>query len=195
MRKAAKLLWLAGVLVTGMGCGRETIRTPRELVRYMESEDHQLVQTVTTDRVTYKVQLATPEYLAAKETDAESKDANTAWKQRAEELKGHLFFLVKIRDKQGNAPADADGRNLYYATAAQQDMRLQYGDAVLSPAVCHYENNYGLVAYNTLVVGFETGTGPMADAAFAFSDRWTGTPHIQASYSAAQLSALPSIQP
>ena len=45
----------------------------------------------------------------------------------------------------------------YFVTYAQQDIRLIQGKDSLSPALYHFERNYGLAPYNTLLLGFELG--------------------------------------
>lgn len=190
MRKVNSFL-LITLTMFCCSCNRSQVRTPADLIQYLEEKEHGYVSKIKTGNVVYSIQLATPQYMAAKET-ADAGNASTLFAQRVKELDGHLFVLLRIESRQNN-PGDAERRVSYYAGAAQSDIILRYGDKLLTPVSYHFEDNFGLSPYNTIVVAFATGTKP-EDAALVFNDRYAGNPMIRASFSAEQISNIPAIK-
>lgn len=178
-------------MVMCAGCGLKAVRSGSDLVRYLEDKENGYTREVDAGRVTYSVQLATPQYMAAKEY-ADSSEADAGFRQRARELEGYLFFLIRIQPESVDK-TDADRMVRYYSGAAQGDLTLNYGGKVLNAASYHFEDNFSLSPYNTIVVAFETGSKP-EDAALLFNDRYANNPLVRASFSARQLSEIPSLK-
>ena len=179
------------VISAAQACQSDASKTPGEIVQRMESKDNGFVRNITAGQMQYSIQLAPPEYMASKDVDASSEN-NTELLSRTKELEGYLFFIVKIQRKQ-STQSDNEREAMYFTSQAQQDIQLQYGGSSLLPTVYNYENNYGLTPYNTLVIGFETGTEPLGDVKLVFNDQFNRNPRIQASFSASQLNEVSSL--
>lgn len=201
MPKVIKLGCLLSLLVLG-SCGRSGSLGPQQYAQYLEAEQHGLSRKVTSGIYEYTIQLATPEYMVSKEmADA---DSSYHAATRLKELQGHLFFLIRIGkteayrkqaggNEQSLAAQQADAMVAYYDQQAAADITLKAGSRVLQPVTYHFENNYGLTAYNTIVAGFETGA-VTGDLQLSFNDRFAHEPLIQAGFEQQQLAALPTLQ-
>lgn len=187
------LLWLCA-------CNNSLELAPADYVWYMEQGEHDLVRKVTAGAYEYSIQLATPEYMACKQEAGN----DSAVKTRISELKGYLFFIIKMsateaqRKAAGGAMdaervAEAGAMVAYYDGQAAGDISLHIGSQTLKPATYHFEHNYGLAPHNTIIVAFKTGTKPQ-DLELVFNDRFRDVAHIQAAYSQLELSSIPSLK-
>jgi hypothetical protein len=198
IRKGAN--WLLLVLIIS-GCGKPAKLPPVSYVHYLEDQEHELVRKVIAGDYEYTIQLATPEYMACK---GQAADSSSGLSARIAELKGHLFFIVKMNRteqkrmasgtmEEATRHSEADALVAYYDQQAAQDITLETGTGSnLHPVTYHFEQNYGLAPYNTMIAGFETG--PVTeDISFVFNDRLRNIPQVRASFSKSVLQELPQL--
>lgn len=196
MKKVTKILLLAVM----SGCGRCEHLDPTEYMSYIESTSNGFRHEVKAGKVSYTIQLATPEYMSCKEL-ASTKGYNVRQlKERLDELRGNIFFLINIaEDKRDKKTTDniiekmhAGERTQYYEVEQQENIALQVDGQILKPEVYQYEDNYGLVDYNTIVVGFKVDS--MArDMNLVFNDRYHDNPLIRSGYSKQEISQIPCL--
>jgi hypothetical protein len=195
IRKAISLLLFLSVC----SCGHGGKLSPAAYVQYLEDTEHGYVRQIKTGAYEYSIQLATPEYIAAKEAGGN----DSILRARMAELKGYRFFLIKMGTTTaqrtaagGGADAqrvsEADAMVAYYDQQAAGDISLKAGANTLQPATYHFEHNYGLAPHNTIVVAFETGDQAQ-DLELEFNDRFRNIPHIRAGFSQSELSGLPQL--
>lgn len=200
MKKAINFLLLL-LLCIAASCSKLQLDA-KEYIEFAENTKHQLVKKVVVGEHEYTIQLATPEYMVCKEIE-NSDTASTMRSKRLNELKDYLFFLIKIstteksRIAQGgkrmsDQQLNANNMVSYYDQQAVLDIKLYSGDKEIKPATYHFENNYDLSPYNTIIVGFETGTN-LADMKFSFNDRYTNIPAINAFFSQADIHNIPQL--
>lgn len=189
------------LLFLAVSCSKQQLDA-KEYIQFAENAKHQLVKKVVVGEHEYTIQLATPEYMVCKEIE-NSDTASTMRSKRLSELKGYLFFLIKISSTEKSRIAqggkrmsdqqlNANNMVSYYDQQAVLDLKLYNGDKELKPATYHFENNYDLSPYNTIVVGFETGKSP-ADIKLSFNDRYTNIPAINAHFSQEYIHNIPQL--
>ncbi|PZF74798.1 hypothetical protein DN068_00960 [Taibaiella soli] len=177
--------------------------SPAGFIRYMEDPANGCCRTVETNAMIYKIQLATPQYMACREliNKTGSIDAEL-WKKRLAELDGTVFFIVKMARKnkenttEGTSMTDqehAAQMEAYYGQLAAADFSLIQNGSELQKLAYHFENNYGLSPENTIIIGFSV-KNVQKDLSLTFNDRYTHTPAIKAEFSQSTISQLPNIQ-
>lgn len=156
--------------------------------------------TTTIGQHEYNIQLATPEYMVSREAEG----TNENIKQRLEELSGTVFFLIRIgeteksrKGKGGNRNAElqlnADKMITYYGQQAALDLSLYQAGEERKPTTYHFEPNYDLAPYNTIIAGFEALPGN-GDLKLVFNDRFNNHPNINVVFSRKNMENLPQLQ-
>lgn len=201
MKKAIKRYALLAIMLLSGCAGSDQRLHPEKYMVFLEQESNELKRTVTAGDTKYTVQLATPEYMVCKQfTDKWDNLDTNAFKVRLSELKGHIFFLINISGKATNeasvkewmlANSQVERMVLYYEDRAAEDLSLLDGNETRKPVVYHFENNYGLAPYNTIVVGFEKPA--MNNCQLVFNDRFSGNPYIRVSYQEKDFKKLPHL--
>lgn len=192
---------VALLLLLFTGCGHPGSLAPKAYMQYIE-QDKDLMRKVVAGSNEYTICLATPEYMACKEAD--KNDPANKITARIKELSGYLYFMIKLGttadSRKANPQAAADNRAAhademvaYYDQQAAMDISLQCGGRTLRPVTYLFENNYGLVANNTIVVAFELGP-VIDDLSLTFNDRYTKVPLIKAAFSKNSIQELPRLK-
>lgn len=192
MRKAVSLFLIGFAL---SGCNREGDLAPRSYAAYMEDASHDMKRTVKNGAISYTIQLATPEYVASKEL-GDGTYSETDFSERLTALKDYTFFYITISGEgapKWNDPALAGQRDMYYMQSAGDDIRLVYKNRELAPATYHFENNFGLSPYNTLLVAFKTGAEMSGSLQLVFNDRFNDNYLIKSSFKAEAITQLPNL--
>lgn len=197
MQKVIKLLLLCMYLFS---CNTSGDLQPAKYLRYMES-NNSTRQTIISGNTEYIIQLATADYMACREYSEQLQDTNTELlKSRINELEGHIFFIINVskNDLGGSVIDDIQKKQkagemiMYYQSLAANDISLFCDEQQFFPATYHYEDNYGLAPYNTIVVGFQLPE-LQSGLKLVFNDRYNDNPYIQATYSKKTLKNLPTL--
>ncbi|OSZ81936.1 hypothetical protein CAP35_01300 [Chitinophagaceae bacterium IBVUCB1] len=196
MKKLIKVAVTLTVLLTG--CGHKTM-SPVEYIYYMEDAANKARQSVKAGGLNYIIQLSPPEYMVSKEllTD-ESTYVN--YTERLNELKGNVFFQIQIgKERVGESMIEkkqedtrAESRVMYYASSAANDIGLSVDGQLIAPVAYHFEDNYGLAPYNTILVGFKMPE-KYEVITLNFNDRYSNIPLIKASYTEQFIKNLPAL--
>lgn len=200
MRKVISLLILV-IIVTGCKTGR---LSPAELIHYMEDPANGLRKKITVGGLDYVIQFVTPEYYVSREL-AETDSTAVVWQKRLSELNGFYFILVKMGKneaaRKGTTVAgqiytvqSAATMEAYYDQAAMKDMTLRIGEGNRLPSTYHFENNYGLVPYNTILAGFAVDSKEQGDAEFIFNDQYNSNELIKAGFDQSSIQSIPSLK-
>lgn len=170
-------------------------------MHYMEDATHPYNRQVISGAQSYTIQLATPEYVVLKEyADRKDEVGSATFKHRLEELKGHVYFLIKIEERKPTQSvaetmirkSQAESMVMYYHAQAMNDIVLKTDSVLRTPVTYLFENNYALVNYNTIVVGFEMPTDG-EPIQLVFNDRYNENSYIKAKYSASEMAKLPRL--
>ena len=192
MKRAVNLILLIHFALSGCSGNRNLL--PDGYVQFMEDESHEFRRKIESGSLSYTIQYATPEYVACKERSVSSPQLNTA---RLKELEGTIFFIIHIQG-QNKEEAGASGTGnkeeeiMYYQFRAADDFSLLVDNKSLQPVTYHYENNYGLSPFNTIVVGFENVAGKPVK--LTFHDKHHGTPFIKMAFTNEELARLPKLK-
>ncbi len=196
MQKVIKIL----LCLSLFGCTTNSDLKPNKYVAFMEDND-KTRQTIETGGSIYSIQLATPDYMACRELSEELEESDLApIRSRAKELEGYVFFIINIgqRKEESSVIEDIQKKHkagemiMYYQSAAANDIILYCDDTQVYPATYHYEDNYGLAPYNTIITGFKVPKLE-SDLKLVFNDRYNNNLFIQASYSKNTLENLPTL--
>lgn len=188
------------LLVVICGCNtRDTVLSPVQYIKFMESPENNFNRKVIAGSTEYHIQFATPEYMALKGASEASESLDTGtYFNRLREMSGHIFFLIRIKQEASTGIAqgmveksDAEKMVMYYQQAAAQDIALHTKKIEQHPITYQFENNYSLVPYNTIVVGFESEISDDFD--LVFNDRFNDNPYIKTEFSQKELAMLPRI--
>lgn len=199
MKKGISLLCL---MMSLLACNKSKSYPPAQYVAYMQQAEHHYYNKQTIGDKEYTIQLATPELMVCNEIE-NTDSAKIQMKKRLQELKGHIFFLIKIgtteqsrKEKGGNRMAEQQQKVnemvAYYDQQAIRDISLNKGNNTLKPTTYIFENNYDLSPHNTIVVGFDIGDNP-EELRLTFNDRFANIPAIRATFSQESLKQLPTL--
>lgn len=188
------------LLIVLCGCNsRNAALPPIQYVKFMEEPENNYNRKVVAGSTEYHIQLATPEYMAIKGASEMSEGIDTAtYYSRVREMSDHLYFLIRIKQVTSSGVAeemveksDAEKMVMYYQQAASQDIILNSNGLDHRPVTYMFENNYSLVPYNTIIVGFDAEN--TADFELVFNDRYNDNPYIKTQFSKKELAMLPGI--
>lgn len=201
MKKATKLLIILACTCVWFGCqDKGQTFNPVNYMRYLEDPGNLFKRTVKTGNCEYTTQLATPEYMTIREfADALATTPDSVFQKRLKEREGYIFFLIRI--KETDMPesvagtlvkkTDAERMVMYYQGEAANDLKLIVNDSVYkTPSAYLFENNYSLVNYNTIVVGFRQSLKE-AEIELKFNDQYHNNLFIKTSFSKEELKRLP----
>ncbi|MBL7711887.1 MAG: hypothetical protein JNL13_05470 [Chitinophagaceae bacterium] len=148
----------------------------REFAAYVKDSGKGLRKTITVDQIVYDVQ-----YMPARMILVQEQLQADEKKKRAAQLKGTLWFTISLKclhssvnplKYQVSGIEEYNERLDYFLNHAGKNIRLDYGTKVLQPISYHFENNYGLTANETIMVGFEMPEEEQdADATLVFEDK------------------------
>lgn len=201
MKRVIKYMVCLSVML-GCNTGTGGLVSPDAYLRYMQNADNGLGRQIDVGRSEYVIQLATPEYMLTKEyVDNWSGVADSIKTSRIAELKGHVFILIRIRNKHVSGSvaeglvekSKAEQLVMYYHNAAANDITLSCAGKTMQPVVYQFENNYSLVDYNTIVAGFEQAVG-QDDISIVFNDRYNGNDFIKAKFSLKDQERIPGLK-
>lgn len=200
MKKVINAILLCCTIIA---CNDNKSFEPNKYVQYLKNakNEYQIKQTIGIHE--YTIQLATPEYMIVKELGNDDDSTTANFQKRMKELKGYLFFLIKMntteksRMEQGGKRTSEQQLNVdrmvsYYDQQAILDISLTQGYNELKPVTYVFENNYELSPFNTIVVGFEVGENK-EDLTLTFNDKYNNIPAIRASFSKKKLESLPKL--
>lgn len=200
MKRVVSVLLLGIFSVTS--CRHPQTLGPTDYIRYVENVENGYRKTIETRSLKYTIQLGTSEFMAIKEARGGNGELDLhALETRLKELHGYTFFILKMARKNQTGstdgtymatPSEAESMVMYYEQEASKDLHLKVNDHLESPAVYHFENNYGLSPENTIVAGFNVPCDK--DLELIFNDRYANEPLVKCVFSKESLSQLPNLK-
>lgn len=201
MRKAIKLcLLLAFSCALLQACRTKTVRTPEELVSWLEDEDNGLRKTVATRTHRYVFQYKPAQYIISKEQRG---DAGKSPAQRRAELRHAVWFNVFLdAEGSGRNPLkdqvsgldEYNSRVNYFLADAARNFSLSYNGKQAEPVGYYFENNYGLTPTDVMVVGFKIeDPEPVHDLTVEYNDELYRNGIIKATFTKQDIQKIPTL--
>lgn len=175
-------------------CNSERELQPDSYLMYMEDVSNEYRRTISSGEISYTIQFATPEYIACKDNRSNVEGIQA----RVSELEENIFFIIHIAENPNKSSVESSQCNpeqkaMYYQFEAMKDISLVADEQAFIPTTYHYEDNYGLTPYNTIVVGFDRPTGAN-NLQLVFHDRFNDKPYIKSTYTEADIKKLPKLK-
>jgi len=202
MNKVASVILSVLVLIC-LSCTEKREMTLAQYRNYIEAKGGGFCKTVTAGPLIYTVQYRPPLYIAAAEHKWQFNDS-TEMKTRTMALGGIVWFNVRIGTVSGatnplksdvSGVAEYNDRLNYWLTQAANHFTLYYGDLELKPQGYVFENSYGLISEDVVVIGFRLpDTTPVRPLRLEYEDQLYNTGIIKAEISMDVLQELDHIQ-
>lgn len=146
----------------------------------MQSEDFN--KTVQVGALEYDFKIRTPRFIALKDAFVEDESALNpeVFKQRSDDLKGHVILFIEQKVNTGNVSPlkyrienqqQYTSRLMYYQFDASADICLVCGEDTIKPASYAFENNMDISTYNRMVAIFPACSKDISEMKFQFHDR------------------------
>ena len=131
--------------------------------------------------------------------DISNKDA---FDNELRELSGFQFFNFKISGK-GTTDFLKTGvsdqseyyqRLAYFSSFAQPDFFLVEGKDTLACSMYHFERNYGISPFQTILLGFDNSKTSIEDKKLIYEDKTLGIPSVQMEIPAKKIKKIPNLK-
>lgn len=199
-RRIICLFLMPGLLLAA--CGRNSY-SPLEYIRWVESEESGMKSEKTIGDYRFSLLYKPADYMIIQEYKSEDVD-KTFYEKRFAELKDFQYFNLSIASADEQTPMlkcglsneeDYYRRLRYFSADVQKDLVLVEGNDTLECLQCHFEQNYGLAAHNTMVLVFERKPVSAANLqkTLVYKDKVLGTGTVCLGLDGEQLSKDPKI--
>lgn len=134
------------------------------LISYYENPANGFVVEIESGKLVYKFQSKLPEYVASQEALTSGSIGPNEIRDRIRQLDSSIWFNLKIQTKASNInPLKLDidsytayqARLNYFLYEAEKNFRIDYKGITIAPIAYYFENSYGAMPYETLIVGFK----------------------------------------
>lgn len=161
-----------------------------EYLSYFVDLENGLLKEVVHNNTAFTFLYETPEYIAIKE--AEEADIYESLPSRVKELEGYQYFTVRINISQFSDEDKQQIRDYFFETA-QNDFNLKSNNEELLPVIYHFEQDFGVLPYCTVFLGFKL-EGINTDAELTFSSAAILNEKIVAKFSNNELNSIPKFK-
>ncbi|MGB0176197.1 MAG: hypothetical protein ACPF9D_03465 [Owenweeksia sp.] len=172
-----------------------------DYVAWCSNPDSGLISKKESGPFRFEMEYRPQELVALQNVNGNIAD-EVAFKEELEALSGFQFFNFKIAG-EGNADFLRTGigdqneyyqRIAYFSSFAQSDFSLVDGKDTLSCSMYHFERNYGISPYQTILLGFENNKASSGDKTLIYEDQILGIPSIQMEISAKAIKQIPNLK-
>lgn len=173
---------------------------PSELMKYVTSNENGLIKSRKFEDFEFTATYKPIDFVIA--TEARSDDLSTkSYNKIKKELTGLQYVDLSIRpiSSQGNALSgniekqeEYYERLDYFVTYMQYDISLIQNADTLSPVLFHFERNYGLTPYSTVILAFETGMDK-GDKTLMINDQVLGIGRVNFYFKETDILAVPKL--
>lgn len=181
-------------------CSHQEMR-PSELIEWVENEENGLRQSKNFEHFGFEVIYKPTDYVIAMEgrTDNLSESKYQKLKTEIGDLQ-YVDIKIKTIGGEGNALSgnmeteeDYYSRLDYFVMYANQDISLIQGADTLAPMLYHFERNYGLAPYNTLLLGFDKNNNSDSKT-ILIDDQIMGIGRIKFDFDNSDIKATPQLK-
>lgn len=175
---------------------------PGEYVNWVKNPENGLVASKKMGAFEFSLLYKPVEYIALMEARGHSvskEDVN----KRKQELDGMQYYTLKIATTKDNeimktgitSEYEYYQRLEYFISPAQDDISIVEGKDTLPCQLYHFERNYGVAPYSTIVLGFPKSgeTGEKNDKLFIYNDRVLGTGPVMLAIRQSDIDNVPEL--
>jgi hypothetical protein len=202
VNKYRSLLALVIIIsVAVLACSRSSI-TPVDYASYVEDPAHGLKIFKSLNGYGFSLQYESVDYKIVKKHHGKGITRALLDRER-QEYDSLQYFVLRIKNESGqdvlkSGIADVDSyyaRVQYLFSAVQKDMYIVEGSDTLRCMLSHFERDYSLSPYVTLVTGFELKSGKTSatDKVFVIEDNAFGNGIIKIKINAGDITNIPSL--
>lgn len=170
-------------------------------VQHVKNPENGLVKTKKLSDFDFELTYRPHEYIAL--TEAVNGLTNETLASKKEELDDLHYLALKIKGNgtggllETNATSENDYnlRLYYYSSEAQLDMHLIQEKDTMPCVLYHFERNYQLAPYNTIVMGFEPQQYDLSKSLeFVYNDRVLGLGPVRMAIDGNDLNQIPQLK-
>lgn len=181
------------------GC-KPNLLSPVDYKEWVENCDNGLNIQREIGDIKYELQYKPIPYIILLENQGKMPEV-WRYSERVKELRGMEYYTLKISTKtnedilrfKSHNESEYYSRLEYYADAAQNDISLIRGNDTTECALYHFERNYGLSPWSTIVLGFETKEEKTGERTIFFHNQVQGTGTVKFALSQEDISELPAL--
>lgn len=195
------LFFLAIIFAFTVACSKPSTLNAKEYAAWIENSDNGACITKKINDFEFAVLYKPVDYIIAMESKNKNISKDSILK-RKRDLKGYQYYTFRIRSFKDNeffrtgmaSENEYYERLEYFVSNAQNDITLVEGKDTIPCAVYHFERNYGISPYNSIVLSFEERDSlNTADKVFIYEDKVLGLGKIAIKLKASELSELPKL--
>lgn len=174
--------------------------TPEEYIKYLDNPENGFIKKVTLDDIVYEFHCKTPEYLAVQQN---LNSANASFiNPRIKQLQSTIWFYVYIKSKSGKVNPlkekvsgldEYNQRLSYFLDQAKSSFNLSSGGKPMKQVAYHFENNYGLSPFDTMILGYAI-EGDYQEIILEYEDRLFNAGLMKITIEENDLNELPTLK-
>lgn len=202
VKKNSILLFVFAVnCVFIMGCSKPSTLNAKDYTAWIENPANGICITKKISDFEFAVLYKPVDYVVAIESKNKNISKDSILKRR-ENLKGYQYYTFRIRSfkdneffKTGMTSENEYYKRLeYFVSNAQNDIILVEDKDTIPCAVYHFERNYGISPYSSIVLSFEEkDNSNTKDKVFIYEDKVLGVGKIAIKIKGSELSDLPKL--
>lgn len=202
MAKKNKFIFLAiiTVLLT-VACKKKQFLDVQGYISWVENPENNLFVEKKIGDFEFKVLYKPLDYIVSQEFKRNnfSKDSIN---KRKQELKDYQYYTLRIRSFKDNeffrtgilTENEYYNRLEYFISEAQKDIKIIEGNDTIPCAMYHFERNYGISPYSSIVLSFEEKDSlNRNDKVFFYDDQVLGVGKIVIKLKSSDISDLPHL--
>lgn len=183
----------------------ENVLKPMAYIKWIEDPLNGLKISKTINELSFEVQYKPYDYIIARELKKD-RIKREEYEKIVKEIEGMQYynFVIRVKDESGSVlkyktsgEEEYNERLNYFLFNAQNDIYLIEDNDTLKCELYHFERNFGLAPYNTILCAFYEGTSidkkSLQDKVFVFNDKTFGYGLIQLPLAASSLRNIPSL--
>lgn len=200
------IILIVFVITAPDGCKSSDL-PPDAYIKWVEDDVNGLKISKTMGLFTFTLQYKPYEYIALKELGIKNPD-EVKLKETKKRLKGHQYFDLRISTSEPgitplyygvNNEEQFNERLHYFLFKAQLDFYLLDGEDSLICELYHFERNFGLAPYKTILTGFSHPKGENSsyykdNKTFVYNDKVLGIGPVMLKISANALNNIPALK-
>ena len=184
-----------------IGCSKPSNLNTKDYAAWIENPANGVCITKKISDFEFAVLYKPIEYVVAMESKNKNISKDSILKRR-ENLKGYQYFTFRIRSLKDNEflKTGMTSQNEYYerleyfVSNAQNDIKLVEEKDTIPCALYHFERNYGISPYSSIVLSFEEkDNSNTKDKVFIYEDKVLGIGKIAIKIKGSELSDLPKL--
>ena len=170
--------------------GIKETSSAEEYLSYFVDVENGLLKKTNFNNSDFTVLYETPEYIAIKETRGEI-PTKEAIDSRVKELSGLQYFTLRINISQYS---DEQKQNLreYFFEKAQTDFKLKTSAQEFTPVMYHFEQDFGVLPYCTIFLGFQVEK--LSTAELLFNSSEIGNDNVTVTFNEKELNSIPKFK-